>query len=80
MNINNELYNNDLQGDSESTHYELKYYYIQYVVLIIICIVIIGLIIRSTYLDEEEKGNTSEIIILSVASILVIYRLYIYIF
>jgi len=80
MNIGNKLYNNDLQGNSESSQYQLKSYFIQYVILLIVCLVVIGLIIRSNYLDEAERGNTSEKIILAVASILVAYRLYVYVF
>ena len=80
MNIGNKLYDNDLQGNSESSQYQLKSYFIQYVLLLIVCVVVIGLIIRSNYLDETERGNTSEIIILVIASILVAYRLYVYVF
>jgi predicted neutral ceramidase superfamily lipid hydrolase len=80
MNIGNKLYDNDLQGNSESSQYQLKSYFIQYVILLIVCLVVIGLIIRSNYLDEAERGNTSEKIILAVASILVAYRLYVYVF
>jgi predicted neutral ceramidase superfamily lipid hydrolase len=80
MNIGNKLYDNDLQGNSESSQYQLKSYFIQYVILLIVCLVVIGLIIRSNYLDEAERGNTSEKIILAVASILVAYRLYVFIF
>lgn len=80
MNIGNKLYDNDLQGNSESSKYQLKSYFIQYVILLIVCLVVIGLIIRSNYLDEAERGNTSEKIILAVASILVAYRLYVFIF
>ena len=80
MNFNNNMYDNDLQGTSESSQYQLKSYYVQYVFLCIICIIIIGLIIRSSYLDETERGNTSEMIILAIASVLVAYRLYKYVF
>ena len=80
MNIGNKLYDNDLQGNSESSQYQLKSYFIQYVLLLIVCVVVIGLIIRSNYLDETERGNTSEIIILVIASILVAYRIYVYVF
>ena len=80
MNIGNKLYDNDLQGNSESSQYQLKSYFIQYVLLLIVCVVVIGLIIRSNYLDETDRGNTSEIIILVIASILVAYRLYMYVF
>ena len=80
MNIGNKLYNNDLQGNSESSQYQLKSYFIQYVLLLIVCVVVIGLIIRSNYLDETERGNTSELIILVIASILVAYRIYVYVF
>lgn len=80
MNVDNKLYDNDLQGTSQSTQYQLRSYFIQYVLLIIVCAVVIGLIIRSNYLDETQKGNTSELIILSVASILVAYRLYVFLF
>jgi len=80
MNTDNKLYDNDLQGTSESTKYQVRSYYIQYILLLIVCAVIIGLIIRSSRLDETERGNTSEMIILAVASILVAYRLYVFIF
>jgi len=80
MNFNNKMYDNDLQGTSESSQYQLKSFYVQYVFLCIICIIIIGLIIRSSYLDETERGNTSEMIILAIASVLVAYRLYKYVF
>jgi predicted neutral ceramidase superfamily lipid hydrolase len=80
MNTDNKLYDNDLQGTSESTKYLVRSYYIQYILLLIVCVVIIGLIIRSSRLDETERGNTSEMIILAVASILVAYRLYVFIF
>jgi hypothetical protein len=80
MNTDNKLYDNDLQGTSESTKYQARSYYIQYILLLIVCAVIIGLIIRSSRLDETERGNTSEMIILAVASILVAYRLYVFIF
>lgn len=68
----------DLRGTSETTQYQLKSYFIQYTLLCIACIIIIGLIIRTQYLDESEKRNTSELIILVVASLLVAYRLYVY--
>jgi len=77
MNIDNKLYDNDLQGSSENAHYQLKSQFIQYVFLCIVCIIIVGLIIRSRYLDETERGNTSEMIILVIASLLVAYRLYV---
>jgi hypothetical protein len=80
MNIGNKLYNNDLQGNSESSKYQLKSYFIQYIFLFIVFVIIIGLIIRSSYLDESERGNTSEKIILAIASVLVAYRLYVYVF
>ena len=80
MNIGNKLYDNDLQGSSETTQYQLKSYFIQYVFLCIVCIIIIGLIIHSQYLDETERGNTSEMIILVIASLLVAYRLYVFLF
>ena len=77
MNIDNKLYDNDLQGSSENAHYQLKSQFIQYVFLCIVCIIVVGLIIRSRYLDETERGNTSEMIILVIASLLVVYRLYV---
>lgn len=80
MNIDNKLYDNDLQGSSENAHYQLKSQFIQYVFLCIVIIIIAGLIIRSRYLDETERGNTSEMIILVIASLLVAYRLYVFIF
>jgi hypothetical protein len=80
MNIDNKLYDNDLQGSSENAHYQLKSQFIQYVFLCIVCIIVVGLIIRSRYLDETERGNTSEMIILVIASLLVAYRLYVFIF
>jgi hypothetical protein len=69
---------NDLQGSSETAQYQLKSYFIQYVLLCIVCIIIIGLIVRTQYLDESERTNTSELIILVVSSLLVAYRLYNY--
>ena len=80
MNSDNKLYDNDLQGSSENAHYQLKSQFIHYVFLYIVCIIIVGLIIRSRYLDETERGNTSEMIILVIASLLVAYRLYVFIF
>jgi hypothetical protein len=76
MNYKDKDKDSDLRGSSESTHYQLKSYFIQYVLLCIILVVIIGLIIRTHYLDESEKTNTSELIILVVSSILVAYHIY----
>lgn len=70
----------DLEGSLEMSNYKYKSYYIQYIFLCLICLIIVGLIIRSNYLDESEKGNTSEIIILVVASLFVAYRIYDYFF
>jgi hypothetical protein len=64
----------DLIGTSESSHYQLKSYFTQYVFLSIICFVIFGLIIRSSYLEKTSEENTSDTIILFVASALVFYR------
>lgn len=73
---NNNSNDNDLQGSSESTQYQLKSYFIQYTLLFIVLLIVIGLIIRTQYLDESEKTNTSELIILVVSSILVAYHVY----
>lgn len=64
----------NLIGTSESSHYQLKSYFTQYVFLSIICLVIIGLIIRSSYLEKTSEENTTDTIILFVASALVFYR------
>ena len=64
----------NLIGTSESSHYQLKSYFTQYVFLSIICFVIFGLIIRSSYLEKTSEENTSDTIILFVASALVFYR------
>lgn len=64
----------NLIGTSESSHYQLKSYFTQYVFLSIICLVIFGLIIRSSYLEKTSEENTTDTIILFVASALVFYR------
>ena len=64
----------NLIGTSESSHYQLKSYFIQYVFLSIICLVIFGLIIRSSYLEKSSEENTTDTIILFVASTLVFYH------
>jgi len=71
---------NYLIGSVENSHYQYKSYYIQYVFLLVMCIIIIGLIVRSNNLDESEKGNTSELIILAVSSVFVLYKMYTYFF
>ena len=71
---------NYLVGSVESTHYQYKSNYIQYVFLLVMCIIIIALIIRSIYLDESEKSNTSELIILAVSCVLLLYKMYTYFF
>jgi|LakMenEpi03Aug12_release.lakeMendotaPanAssembly.Ray.scaffolds.fasta_scaffold3874932_1 hypothetical protein len=78
MNINNKMYDNHLQGTSETTHQQFKSYYIQFIVLCIVCIIVVGLIVRSNYLEPSERKNTSEIVILFIASALVLYRTYKY--
>jgi hypothetical protein len=64
----------NLIGTSESSHYQLKSYFTQYVFLSIVCLVIFGLIIRSSYLEKSSEENTTDTIILFVASTLVFYR------
>ena len=64
----------NLIGTSESSNYQLKSYFTQYVFLSIVCLVIFGLIIRSSYLEKSSEENTTDTIILFVASTLVFYR------
>ena len=64
----------NLIGTSESSNYQLKSYFTQYVFLSIVCLVIFGLIIRSSYLEKTSEENTTDTIILFVASALVFYR------
>jgi hypothetical protein len=78
MNIDNKMYDNHLQGTSETTHQQFKSYYIQFIILFIVCIIVVGLIVRSNYLEPSERNNTSEMAILFIASALVLYRTYKY--
>jgi hypothetical protein len=64
----------NLIGTSESSNYQLKSYFTQYVFLSIVCLVIFGLIIRSSYLEKSSEENTTDTIILFVASALVFYH------
>jgi hypothetical protein len=63
-----------LIGTSESSHYQLKSYFTQYVFLLIICFVIFVLIVRASYLEKTSEENTTDTIILFVASSLLFYK------